>query len=191
MQKVAETADTELLHAVHEGAKDKIFSAVQAIHGDFTILENDPRFKRKHREAERKRHEEEEQRRAEELETGRYSICEWQKYRDLGILKDGDLIEIDFSYIGIGIANESITINIAHRNLTPFLKILDVANRKELFEIKSITGMVMFDETNRKKSMYFHPFGSARSRPLRFFFDNRTINRDLTCLLYTSDAADE
>ena len=177
-QEVADTMDVNLILAVHKGVSLAcIIAAAKAVREDLTILENDPRFQEKSRIAEHKRLEEEKQKRVRERDTGIYELTLWRKYQDLGILKDGDLIEIDYSYIGPAIIAEEMTLSEAHLKMQPFLDILKIENIKTFYEVDKITGMIMFDDTNGKKSMYFHPVCES-SMPLRIFYDNKYIRSD-------------
>lgn len=175
--QVSETKDIKLILAAHKSVYTIVIDAVKESQKDHTLCASDPRFQELERVAAQKRLEEKTQKRAKEQETGLYELTLWQTYRDIEILKDGDLIEIDFSYIGPAIKAEEMTLSQAHHKMQPFLEVLNIENIKALYEVDKITGMVMFDNTNGKKSMYFHSIGHQLA-PIRFFFDNRIFNRD-------------
>jgi hypothetical protein len=176
-QEITDMGDTELLKVVHEATTDKLISAMQTIGEDSSVFMNDPRFAKRILVQEQERLKAEQKKREEERDTGIYEFFEWRKYQDLGILKDGDLIEIDYSYIGPAIIAEEMTLSEAHLKMQPFLDILKIENIKTFYEVDKITGMIMFDDTNGKKSMYFHPVCES-SMPLRIFYDNRYIRSD-------------
>ena len=176
-QEITDMGDTELLKVVHEATTDKLISAMQTIGEDSSVFMNDPRFAKRILVQEQERLKAEQKKREEERDTGIYEFFEWRKYQDLGILKDGDLIEIDYSYIGPAIIAEEMTLSEAHLKMQPFLDILKIENIKTFYEVDKITGMIMFDDTNGKKSMYFHPVCES-SMPLRIFYDNKYIRSD-------------
>ena len=177
-QEITDTNDVELIKTVHKATAATIAAAVQSIGGDNSIFMNDPRFAKRILTAEKVRIEAEQKKRGEERKTGLYELRLWRKYQDLNIIKDGDLIEIDLSYIPSAVESDKMTISEAHRIIRPFLKILKLGCEEDFYNIGKINGMIMFDDTNGNKSMYFHSMTDQSHPPLRIEWGNRSINSD-------------